>query len=130
LLDMGNLNEAWSLCASILLDARRAGDLERVSNLVSVLGNIAWRRGELRQAREFGNEALALMRQVQRPDAIADSLYVLARIELELGEVDIAQSRLTEALEYYRRLAIPARIEEVEALLTQLNQEYLLPKPF
>jgi len=130
LLDIGKFDEAWSLCMSILPDARRVGDLERVSNLVSVLGNIAWRRGELRQAQEFGNEALALMRQVQRPDAIADSLYVLARIELELGEVDLAQSRLTEALEYYRRLDIPAQVEKVEALLLQLNQEYLIPKPF
>ncbi|MBN1922772.1 MAG: tetratricopeptide repeat protein [Anaerolineae bacterium] len=124
LLDMGDLDEAWDLCSSLLTDVRYANDLERVASFSTVLGNVAWQRGDLQRAKEFFSEALTAMQQVRRLDGIANALRTLARFELEIGEAISARDRLREAVQYYRRLAIPTKIEEIEALLAQLDQEH------
>jgi tetratricopeptide (TPR) repeat protein len=117
----GDLDTAWTLGHSVLDQVREFGDPERLSHLLGVLGGVARRRGDLDQAHTYLEESIALVTKVRRLDAIADSLFGLAEIEMDKGRRQSAREGLTDALEIYRRLDVQSRVQEVEKLLAGLS---------
>jgi len=120
-MERDDLSTAWTLCHSVLEPARRFGDPQRVSHLLGVLAGVARRRGDVAQARAYGEESLALAREMGRLDAIADNQYWLAKTEMEVGSERLARQRLVDALEIYRRLDMQSNVREIKALLAQLG---------
>ena len=120
-MERDDLSTAWTLCHSVLEPARRFGDPQRVSHLLGVLAGVARRRGELAQARAYGEESLGLAREMGRLDAIADNQFWLAKTEMEVGSERLARQRLLDALEIYRRLDMESNVREIEALLARLG---------
>jgi len=121
-LEQHDLDTAWTLCDGVLASARRFGDPERVAKLLGVLGGVAYQRGDLQQARSFWEESLAYMKRANRLDGIADCLFELAHLEIEMGKEQTARQMLSNALESYRRLGVEFKVREVEGLLAGLPQ--------
>jgi len=119
-MEKDDLDTAWTLCHSVLEPARRFGDPERVSHLLGVLAGVARRRGDLEQAKAYGEESLALAREIRRLDAIANAQFWLAKAEIEFGSERSARQRLLDALETYRRLDMQPYVRETQALLAEL----------
>jgi tetratricopeptide (TPR) repeat protein len=119
-MEQDDLSTAWTLCHSVLEPARRFGDPERVSHLLGVLSGVARRRGDLEQAKVYGEESLALAREIRRLDAIANGQFWLAKTEMEIGSERSAKQRLLDALEIYRRLDMQSNVRETKALLAEL----------
>jgi hypothetical protein len=92
-----------------------------VASLHAVLGNVAYRQGNLETAREHLQRALVNVREANRRDGIADAQLHLAWIERDANELDMVRHRLSEALEEYQRLDIQPRVREVERFLSELE---------
>jgi tetratricopeptide (TPR) repeat protein len=121
-LGRGDLDTAWTLSNDALAPVRRFGDQEVIAALLNVLGGVARQRGDLQQAKAFCEEALIYRRQAIRPDMVADALFELAQIEIEMGQESTARQKLLSALETYRRLDIQSKVQEVEACLAELPE--------
>lgn len=75
-------------------DGSEVGRALVLRHLASLLVN----RGERLAARQYAAESLSILRRINRPFALADTLYILGFICLLLDEYDQAQAHLEEAL--------------------------------
>lgn len=119
----GDLDTAWRLCNSILDSARQFGDPERLAHIVGIMAWIAHAQGDFALAIEYARESLALARKVERIDSIADKLFWLAVIEIKLGDFQSARPRLLQALDIYRKLDMPDKVQRTRECLATLEQE-------
>ena len=96
------------LCAMKRLDDADAQDSYAY---VSILNNLALAyqaKGELSQALDCANKALSIMRMgIGNEHEVASSLNNLAAMHLQLGDLDIADGEITEALQIFGRMQEP-----------------------
>lgn len=71
---------------------------------LNAAGWLAYRQGELEQARLFHEEGLSLFEQAEAVSGIADSWQYLAVIEMDRGDYATAQARLEKSLELSRTI--------------------------
>jgi ATP/maltotriose-dependent transcriptional regulator MalT len=107
----GDVHESGSLCASLLVDATRAGDEDAVTVLHAELGWLAYLAGHWDVSVDHLTSAGPL------DPGHAGRLGMLALVEAGLGQVDIARSHAGEALDAsVRSGAIDAALMALSAL--------------
>lgn len=88
---------------------RRAAEEERGRAVTRLaLASVYEKLGRRGEAREVGERALAVFRRHQARRQVAQTRVVLARLDLEDGEVERAVGHLAEARAEFRRLGDPA----------------------
>ena len=102
--------------------AERIGDHELRSHALAALTEVAWRSGDLDQARDTVDERLGLLSEISVPDDSHFALMQAVEVNLALGRLSAAANRssqLTEMVEgltaHHRMHALQARLR-VEAL--------------
>ncbi len=71
---------------------------------LNAAGVLAFRQGDLEQARVSHEEALFLFQQAEEDVGVAASMQLLASIEMDQGRYAIAQQRLENSLSLYRTM--------------------------
>ena len=118
---MGDSEKAIDLFKNAMSKLEASGATDSYA-YVSILNNIALayqEKGEPQQALQYASKALELMRTFASGDhEIATSLNNLASIRLGLGELDTADTLVTEALEYYDAMPEP-NVHHAAAITTK-----------
>jgi tetratricopeptide (TPR) repeat protein len=117
-----DLDTAWVLCNRVIPSARRDGDSVRITRLLGIMSSVAQQRGNLQEAKALGEEALALMKHINRADGVANSMLRLAQVEIAMRQEQNARQLLTSALEIYRRLGVDSKAQEARGLLDRLPE--------
>ena len=84
------------------LAIRGTATIEMLAHALNAAGWLAYRQGDLDQARLLHEEGLFLFEQAEEDIGIADSLQHLAIIEMDQGDYATAQPRLEQALSLCR----------------------------
>jgi tetratricopeptide (TPR) repeat protein len=90
--------EAWQVLQESLTAYRELGDLEGVSNLLPVLGELAVRRRAYDEAERYCQEALSLGEKIDYGGAIDYTSHDLAKIAYHRGEYPSARHFFEDAL--------------------------------
>ncbi len=83
------------------------------------MGKVEFEEAKFFEAEGHLCESLDLIRDAQRPDAIAFTSGLLAEVEYALGKPQEAIKLYMEAKEYYRRLSAPLEIEKIDLRLKE-----------
>ncbi len=95
-------------------------NLERAWGLVSNLGLVAHKLGELDKAAELYRQALGFFKETGGRGFMTTVLVRLAALEEQRGRQETAQTYAQEALEWVRRLDLVQERGQVEAILARL----------
>lgn len=101
---MGASEDAEAAHSRGLEIARRVGDTRWSAYLTSSLGLIAYRRGDRGRARMLLDEAISHHRAMKNMMGVAACQCELARIELNLGDIERADECATAGLDAYREM--------------------------
>jgi predicted ATPase/DNA-binding CsgD family transcriptional regulator len=99
-----NYDQALALLKESLVHCREIGDRAEITRALYLLGDIAWRKGDLMTARSWGEEALQLQREGDDTWGIANSLELLASIALDQGEYARVCCLIEQSQEAWREL--------------------------
>ncbi len=99
---------------------RELGDTAGVGHALTLLGAVAWLRGQYAVARALDEEAAALLQQVGDTWGRGRCLTDLARMATAQGEYERARALLEESLALYRALDDKQRIGWVLYLLARM----------
>ncbi|THF85419.1 hypothetical protein E7T09_15735 [Deinococcus sp. KSM4-11] len=115
---LGQRDAAERWAASGLALARELGEPGEALAGLTLLGDLAWRRGDRAEAAVHLNEALSLAQERGNQAALAETLNLLGNVDLDGGDLPAAQQRYASALGLHRELDNPS---EVVRLLNNLG---------
>jgi predicted ATPase/tRNA A-37 threonylcarbamoyl transferase component Bud32 len=118
--DMDDPDRVEALTEESLTLYRELGETVGVGLALTLLGAVAWRRGQYAVARALDEEAAVLLQQVGDTWSRGRCLTDLARMATAQGEYDRAGALLEESLALYRALGDQQRIGWVLYLLARL----------
>jgi DNA-binding NtrC family response regulator len=102
--DLGRIEEAAATATRALEIADRIGDQSKSASALMLLGNAAYRKGELAVARDFAEQALGLFRRLGDEARVAHARNNIGLIHKQLCEWDSALASFRSVLETQRRL--------------------------
>src|SRR6185503_18553974 len=102
--DLGRIEEAAATATKALEIADRIGDQSKSASALMLLGNAAYRKGELAVARDFAEQALGLFRRLGDEARVAHARNNIGLIHKQLCEWDSALASFRSVLETQRRL--------------------------
>jgi tetratricopeptide (TPR) repeat protein/transcriptional regulator with XRE-family HTH domain len=97
-----HLADATAVHVNALRTARRSGDARAEATALSHLGFVEWERGRYRQAIDYQNQALTLLRALDDPIGQARALHRLSLVQRGLGDLDEAWANAMEVLRLCR----------------------------
>jgi class 3 adenylate cyclase/tetratricopeptide (TPR) repeat protein len=100
----GNLDEAERLLTELHVRAVAVGNREREMTALGNLGMVAFDRKDYTVARGYFQQSIALSREIDVQDRLANGLINLAGVNIQLGELPAAQADLREGLALALRL--------------------------
>lgn len=101
---IGNLGEAWTWCERSLAAYREIEERPGSSDVLNVMGLIAWKQSRHDDARALFTESLELRRAAGTLRGVAAALHNLAILANEQGDNVTATRMQTEALQIQREL--------------------------
>jgi ATP/maltotriose-dependent transcriptional regulator MalT len=111
-LQEGDLEAAELLLTRNLANAGQVGQRIAVATTTSLLGSIAFYRGELARSESLGQEALALARELNLVDIVVQEMRFLARNLALRGDLSGARERFREVLPATRENAFSFSMAE------------------
>ncbi len=96
--------EALNRYRSSLSLYKRLADTWRMTTVLTTMGWAAAHLGETEQARQFGEEAVALTHTLGNQKRRADALWLLGTLSILEGEIDEASQLLDESLDIREKL--------------------------
>ncbi|MBI3539653.1 MAG: sigma 54-interacting transcriptional regulator, partial [Candidatus Eisenbacteria bacterium] len=120
LLRLGRLSDARDHAGRALRAADESADLQHSAKSLHLLGVVAYRLGELQNARDLYEQALALYRRLDEETSAARLRNDLGLIHKNLCEWDAAAAHFRAALETFRGMGRYA--ETALPLLRSLNE--------
>ncbi len=123
LLQMGQLEEAEKEAKFLLqyIDKEQI-EQNQVPNILNIMGNISWKRGELDKAKEYFEQIRKVGEQLNEPILIADALYGIGVVYIKRGELDKAEE-LTK-----KCIAIKRELGDSKGLAAALNNLGLIQR--
>jgi non-specific serine/threonine protein kinase len=107
LLDLGELDAAATILAEGLAHSERRGDIWAGALILGSLGDVELRRGGLAPARDAYRRSMLMLRELQDPRYVAQSLVTCAALALAGGAADQAALLLGAASHVYDTLGQP-----------------------
>ncbi len=95
-------------------------DLPGVALSLSLLGSVAWTKGNMVAARTLTEEALAVARQVDDMERVAYSFFILGLVSSSQGEYARAHALFEESLAIHRALGDKRGIAQTLSQLAQV----------
>jgi len=118
--------EARRLCREALAVTEGTADRLGRSNAIHVLGVTAQMTGDLREARQWMNQRIALARETGSYAAVGMESGNLSMVERQLGNLERADALSREALDIYRKRgdewAMPYGISGLAAVATERGE--------
>jgi len=102
--DLGRIEEAAATATRALEIADRIGDQSKAASALMLLGNAAYRKGDLAIARDFAEQALGLFRRLGDEARVAGARNNIGLIHKQLCEWDSALAAFRSVLETQQRL--------------------------
>jgi tetratricopeptide (TPR) repeat protein len=96
-LSLGRLPDAEQVIAAALSTAQTMGAREDLGEIYRLQAALARSRGELDQARRFGENAVTELRQTKNPLTLSQALADLGSVHTAMGDLDAAGKNLIEA---------------------------------
>lgn len=109
----GVLDSAAHYLQRALERAERLGDHRTAGNAATILGNVAWERGDLREAMQQNLRAAALHRAAGNYTGLAADHNNAGLIAEQLGDMTVAERQYREALAIARLHGTSARVADV-----------------
>ena len=106
--ELGRIDEAAASGARALEIAERIGDQQKTASALMLLGNAAYRTGDLSLARDYAEQALGLFRRLGDEARAALARNNIGLIHKQLCEWDSAIAAFRSVLETQRRLGLYA----------------------
>ena len=106
--DLGRIEAAGTSASAVLEIAERIGDRSRSGSALMLLGNTAYRSGDLAIARDYHEQALGLFRRLGDEPRAALARNNIGLIHKQLCEWDAAAQNFEGVLETYHRLGLYA----------------------
>jgi predicted ATPase/DNA-binding CsgD family transcriptional regulator len=111
---------AEPLCKESLAIYRELEDQPGIAFSLSLLGSVAWTKGNMATARTLTEEALAIARRVDAMEIAAGSLFILGLVTCSQGEYARACALFEESLAIYQTSGNKHRIAHSLAQLAQV----------
>ena len=99
---------------------RELEDQHGIAFALSMLGSVAWTKGQMATARTLTEEALAISRRVDDMERAANSLFILGLVSASLGEYSRACALYEESVAVHRAAGMKRGIAHVLSQLAQV----------
>jgi tetratricopeptide (TPR) repeat protein len=119
----GDLDTAWGLSKIVLDQSHNIEDSQCVARFYRVLGSVARQRNKILEAKEMFEKSLEHTKGLKYVDGMADAVYELAIIDMEMGQNHEARQKYEQAHRMYKALGMEKRAIEIKSVFAKILEE-------